>query len=508
MPNFTDEWGIGSIVLPNETDPDPFLAAYYAENANEWMNIGLYTPSASIIRSYWTFHDSSGGTTGADFDWTIPSDFLDGKPHWWELRLSQSGSDIVHEVYVDGVALTLSSGTGIMTSRTLGAVYLAWAGGGTGTEGDTLGHLAVWDNHVAMDGIADAALGYQGETAGNRIQRLCGEEVIAFSSLGDLDDTAAMGPQPINTLLELLTDCADTDLGILYEPRNFLGLAYRTRTSMYNQTPVLELDYSTGVFGSQPEPVDDDSSVRNDVTVKRPEGSSARSIMEEGPLSVLDPPDGVGTYDESVDANVVGDGFLANQASWRLALGTVDEARYPSLHLDLNAPTFTDDSALTADAVAMDIGDRFTIDNMPSWMPPDLISQLAQGFTELLGNNDWQITINASPESPYQIAEYESAEGETYRYDTAGSRIAEAFDSGTDTSMTVETTVLPKWTTDDDEFPFDIECGGVRLTVTDITAGAGELQTFTITQTPVNGIEKTIPEGTAVSLWFKARYGL
>jgi hypothetical protein len=509
MPGFTDEWGIGSIVLPNETDPDPFLAAYYDEAAG-WMNIGLYMPSASIIRSFWTFHPDSGGTTGADFDWTIPADFLDGQPHWWELRLSQNGANIDHEVYVDGVALTLSAGTGVMSSRTLGPVHLAWVGRtGAGTDGDTLGHLAVWHDHAAMDGIADAAFGYRGETAGRRVERVCSEESVAFDSVGDLDDTAAMGPQPIDTFVELLQECAETDLGILYEPRDTLGLAYRTRTSIYNQaTPVLELDYDAGVFGSLPEPIDDDQAVRNDVTVKRPDGSSARAILETGTLSTQAPPDGVGVYDTSVDANVVGDEFLQHQAAWRLALGTVDEARYPRLHLNLTAPAFTADAGLTAAAAGLDIGDRLTIDNPPSWLPPDLISQLAQGFTETLGNNEWHIEVNASPESPWQVAEYESAEGGTYRYDTAGSRIAEDFDAGTDTTMTVETTVLPKWTTDDDEFPFDIECGGVRLTVTDITAGAGELQTFTITQAPVNGIIKTIPEGTALSLWTKARYAL
>ena len=504
MPGFTDEYGIGSIVLPGETNYDPFLAAFHQESTG-WMNMGLFVESSTLIRSYWTFHPDSGGTTGADFDWTMPADFLDGQPHWWELRLSQSGANIVHEVYVDGVALSLAVGTGVVSSHTLAGPYLAFVGGGT--DGDTLGHLALWDSHAAMDGIADAAFGYPGETAGNRISRICGEEGVAFTSTGDLDETAAMGPQRIDTFLDLLRECAEADQGVLYEPRDSLGLAYRTRVDMTNQAAVLELDYTAGVFGSLPEPVDDDQGTRNDVTVKRPDGSSARAVLTEGALSVQAPPDGVGTYDTSVEVNVVGDGFLPNQASWRLALGTVDEARYPKLHLNLTAPAFTGDATLTADAAAVDIGDRVTIDNPPAWLPPDLISVLAQGFTETLGNNEWHIEVNASPESPWQVGEYEAAEGGTYRYDTAGSSVYDGMITGTETSFAVAVDIGPLWTVDDDEFPFDINAGGIRLTVTDI-AGATSPQTFTVVQAPVNGINKVLPAGTPVSLWTKARYAL
>lgn len=505
MPNFTNEWGIGSIVRPQDSTTTPVISAHHRDEPNAGrINHFLFLDTATTLRSGWTFAADDGGTTGADFDWTIPSNFFDGKPHWWELRVFQNGANIEHEVYVDGVLLTLFAGTGVISSRTLAAPYAAFIGG---DGDDVLGHFAVWSSLTAMDGIADAALGYQGETAGNRMLRLSAEEGVAFSYSGDLDDTAVMGPQGINTFLNLMKDCAGTDLGILYEPRNFLGLSYRTRTNLYNQTPVLELNYLAGVFGSLPQPVDDDQLIRNDVTVRRPDGSFARAILLTGTLSIQDPPDGIGRYDTSEEANVISDGFLPNQAVWRLTLGTVDEPRYPNLNLELNAEAFTGDVDLTAAAVALDIGDRFTIENMPSWIPPDLISQLAQGFTELLGNNDWQITINASPESPWQVAAYESAEGGTYRYDTAGSSLAAQFVAGTGTSMSVNVDIKPLWTTDADEFPFDIECGGVRLRVTNISGGSSP-QTFTIQQTPINGIAKTIPAGTSVSLWTKARYAL
>jgi hypothetical protein len=440
---------------------------------------------------------------------SVLPELSDGQTHHVRLTLTEDGSDVDWAVFVDGVSVV--SGT-VTTAAVdgLAVTRFVYDAGVSGTP-ITLGHVVSWATGIpSVTDLAFAATGYDGETAGRRIERLCAESGIEFQGVGDLDDTVTLGPQTEGDLLAALRMAAVSDGGVLYEPREFLGLAYRTRTDLYNQAAALELDYDDNVFGALPEPVDDDQQTRNDVTVTRQSGGSANAVLESGALSVLDPPDGVGRYDADVRVSLGSEFDLPNHASWRLHLGTVDQPRYPSLVLPLHVAAFTTDAALTAAVLGLDLGDRVTVDNLPTWVTHDLADVLAQGFTETLDPDSgmWTVEVNTSPYSPFQVAEYESGEGGTYRYDTAGSRIAEDFDAGTDTSMTVETTVLPKWTTDDDEFPFDIECGGVRLTVTDIAAGAGELQTFTITQAPVNGIIKTIPEGTAVSLWFKARYAL
>jgi hypothetical protein len=307
--------------------------------------------------------------------------------------------------------------------------------------------------------------------------------------------------------LAAVQECADADLGVLYESRASLGLAYRTRVDLYNQTAALELDYTDGVFAAIPEPVDDDQAVRNDVTVKRPDGSQARAVLETGALSIQAPPDGVGTYDTTEEVNVVGDGFLADQAAWRLALGTVDEPRFPRLPIHIHNPIVADDATLKAAVIAADLGDRINVTNMPTWVSHDTMDLLVLAVAESFNGFLWFVDLVCAPYSPYLVAEYESAEGGNYRYDTAGSSLAAQFVAGTDTSMSVDVDIGPLWTTDGDEVPFDIECGGVRLTVTAIS-GASSPQTFTITATPVNGVVKTIPAGTAVSLWTKARVAL
>ena len=58
------------------------------------------------------------------------------------------------------------------------------------------------------------------------------------------------------------------------------------------------------------------------------------------------------------------------------------------------------------------------------------------------------------------------------------------------------------WTTDPADFPFDIDVGGARLTVTAIGAEEGPgVQTFTVEATSKNGVVKPIPIDTPVRLW-------
>ncbi len=180
-----------------------------------------------------------------------------------------------------------------------------------------LGHVIVWENTANIPAIADtstAALGFAGETAGRRIERLCDELDIAFTSVGDLDDTLAMGIQYADYFSNQLTEIEGTDFGILYEPRDEIAIAYRTRPSLYNQTPAITVDLSANELSEPFEPVDDDLLVRNDIFAQRREGGSYQATLESGPLSVLPPPDGASRYKDEVPVNVETDDMLPEVA--------------------------------------------------------------------------------------------------------------------------------------------------------------------------------------------------
>jgi hypothetical protein len=429
----------------------------------------------------------------------VDASLWDDNPHHVRLTATQDGADIDYQVWIDGVsALTFTD-----TGETLEQAQSAQATVSITTDtAMATGHWAVYTDPPALADAVAAAFGHPGETAGRRIERLCDEQGIPFVAVGDLDDTAPMGPQASRPPLELLLEAADTDHGILYESRTALGLEYRTRTDLYNGTPDLTADYSAKVFHGLPEPVDDDRFTRNDVTTKRPNSGEARAVLEAGALSTADPPDGVGTYDTTVTVNAAGDGFLPDHAGWLLGLGTVDEARYPRLPFRLNAVP-----SIAADVAGLDLGDMVRITDLPSWLPPDDVDVLVVGTIETLESHMRDIELVTAPAAPYRVAVYGDTPGDDpSKYDTAGSELDEALDT-TETGVDVLTTVGPVWTTDGAEVPFDVYVGGERMTVSAIGADTANVQTFTVTRS-VNGVVKSHDAGTPVRLWNSARYGL
>lgn len=355
-----------------------------------------------------------------------------------------------------------------------------------------IGHISVHDQIRNLFDLYRELNAYTGEAAGRRVQRLCGEEGVGFRAVGDADATAAMGAQLPAELIALLREAEDADGGILYEPRDMFGLAYRARESLYNQAAGLALDY-TAKHLSGIEPTDDDQQTRNDITVQRAAGSSARAVQETGTLSVAAPPAGVGRYDEQVTLNLQADAQVADAAGWLLHLGTVDEARYPILVLDLARGVFAADSALTLATQDLDVGGRLTVVHPPAWLPPDAITQLAQGMAETMSNFAHRLGVNCSPESPWgQAAVYDASAS---RYSSDGSTLASGVTSSA-TSLSVATPSGPLWTHADGDFA--IRVGGEVMTVTAVS-GAASPQTFTVTRS-VNGVVKAHSSSASLAL--------
>ncbi|MEU5707872.1 hypothetical protein [Streptomyces flaveolus] len=295
--------------------------------------------------------------------------------------------------------------TYVGTPGTLTGIKGSW---GTDFQGMAIGHLAAWDIGGTTAPAAGVTVyesaddGFRGEAAGVRMTRLAAEEGIPVTVYGAVTRQEAMGPQRPETMLALLEEAADVEGGILYERRDRLGLVYRDRASLYSQTPALRLDYNVDGHVAPPlEPVDDDQGVRNDVTVTRDGGASARVTLDTGALSTQAPPNGVGVYDESVTLNLYDDDQPAQHAAWGLHLGTVDEARYPVVNIDLAAGP-----ALVDAVTALDSGDRIQIANPPAWLPPGPIDLIVQGYTEVIGHpNDWDVQLNCTPASPWTVGE-------------------------------------------------------------------------------------------------------
>jgi hypothetical protein len=274
----------------------------------------------------------------------------------------------------------------------------------------TLGHLGVF---AVADTFAynDGDIAFTGETAAARMTRLCQEESAPLRITGAGADTLRVGPQRPDDLLTLLSVAAAADGGIFGEAQGSASLWYRTRASLYNQTPALVLPF--GSLSPPFEPVEDDE-IRNDRTITRDGGSSARATLASGRLSVQDPPNGIGVYDDSTTLNLYADGQLDPVAGWMLHLGTWDEDRYPEITLLLHRHPELIDAVL-----ALQVGDVIRITDVPVWIAPGDINLRVDGWSETMLPRTWRITFACSPAGPWTVG----VRGTAHR-DTAGSTLA------------------------------------------------------------------------------------
>lgn len=399
------------------------------------------------------------------------------------MQMINVGSSITRQFSASAASFTLG------TPLTLFHVYTG------GASGVSAGHLAVRLENVSASTAASAINGNSGETTVARMLRDCADAAIPFSYVGDSSASMQLGPQDTATVLDQLNETADGDLGELYESKGEIGLAYRTRSSMYSQAAALNLDYSAGQVALPLEPVDDDQQSRNDITVNRLNGLNAEAELTVGRMSTqTSDSGGIGPYPTTYTLNVYSDNVLPSIAEWLLAVGTVDEARYPAITVNLANPNVVA-AALGSDALSVDIGDCLTVSNPKTGTTPDQIRQIVRGYTETLNVFTHKIQFNCTPESPYRVGKYDATP--LFRYDSVTSTLVSGVTSSA-TSISVANIGEP-WTTDPTQMPIPILISGELMNVTAVS-GASTPQTFTVVRA-VNGVAKAQLAGAVVQIY-------
>ncbi|EPH40331.1 hypothetical protein ABT390_13490 [Streptomyces aurantiacus] len=428
-------------------------------------------------------------------------DFLGGRRLSLGLELTEGAVAKYRMYYLDIDAYTLTGGglmpnwEGSVVGGAVGRITHVTVGGGTSGE-VAVGHVTLANRLSAYANTGSAMIGWQSENAHSRIRRLASEEQIPLAYTGNPTATPTrIGAQSVATLLDLIQDAADADEGRFYEPRDRLGLAFRTRATHYTQATTLTLDYTAREVVAPLEPLDDDQAVRNDITVQRSGGSFARAVCESGPLSVQAPPNGIGRYAEQVTTNLATDEQCTPVAWWRLHRGTWDAPRYPAVTVALHEAPH-----LTGPAAAVDVGHRLAITNPPPWLPPERVELLVEGYTETLGIRTWEITFGCSAGGPWLVATTDHAE-----YATAGPddcALAAPLDADA-TTAEVTATTGPAWplsSSHPDLYPIAVRIGGEELVVLAVTAGPRAGVQVLTTVRGANGVRLPHPVGTALKL--------
>ncbi|MFI6763857.1 hypothetical protein ACIBF5_32515, partial [Micromonospora sp. NPDC050417] len=172
-----------------------------------------------------------GSVSGAAL--TYPHDPYDGILHHYRVDALRNGANTDYWIYIDGEPVasgTWTAFTGPPPDMLTVNHYL-----GSGPDQPAVGHLAVSaPSLVGTVGDRPAATrAWIGEPAGVRMVRLSAETGVPVHVVGDPADTAPMGPQGIDTLLDLLRHAQLADGGLLTEARDAIALVYRPVRTLY-----------------------------------------------------------------------------------------------------------------------------------------------------------------------------------------------------------------------------------------------------------------------------------
>lgn len=413
------------------------------------------------------------------------------------LEVAPSGANVEVKIATlefganSGLSMAATSATSAATGHPT-SVYVNPEGADLGAL--AFGHLTVETQIGTLFDLSSQMSAWVGEQSDARITRLATENTLPVQMIGAGLDTQGMGAQEGATLLALLRECADTDGGVLYEPRNAAGLAYRSLESICRQRAAATITYVDNLLRPL-EPVEDDQATRNLVSVQRRGGGTESVEVSSGPLGTAT----VGVYDEQVTVSLPVDDAARQQAGWRVHLGTVDEARYPTIGVHLEDAWWATRPDTVRDVLALDIGDRFDVTDLPDWLPPFPVSVIVQGITETITPFTYGLQLTCSPAEPYATAAWGRSDlwdNETTALDADITAIA--------TSVAVKWSAGPAWTDVDGDF--DVLVGGEQMTVTAVT-GATSPQTFTVVR-GVNGFSGAHLTDAAVTLYRPAYWAL
>ena len=451
---------------------------------------------------------------------------MNGEARLISLTLDNNGSSL------DATIRTLDQeGNGLVWSQTFSSSNIGVLNGvhlngtdfsddGTGTSNGLISHISVHNSAQAITTTAateDVFRGLPGETPHSRLTRLCTNHGIALEVLSatDVPITSiidSMGPQYYDTLTTLMRECETTGQGVLYDGLG-PGLTYvtkRRRETNASSAASLVLDASAGRLTAPFTPVDDDQLTINHCDVSVRNGTTVSYIDETGPLGA----EAIGDYATSISVNPEVDTGVIHYAEWIVGLGRQEGYRYPTVSFALET-----NPSLIAGWLACLPQARIDVTNVVAIRrqhPSETIKMLLEGWHEEIGAFTWRVTANTSPAAPWNVTVLAAATGSTgdgiCHMDTDGSQLNASAILGA-TSISVKTNTGPLWvqsSADADSFPFDLNVGGCRVTVTAIS-GASSPQTFTLASPGLPRAmtgSTTVGAGTPVRVWQPPVYGL
>lgn len=387
----TPEWEMIDRTVPTDVD------------GQVTWNLVLRRDTDSMQLLFDTRTESAGSTSLLEN--ILSPGIFDKRPHHIRLQVDP-GASSDYFLYIDGQLV--AAGTHGVPSTSLKQLKFNWFLDSEPFVGFPYGFITYWgSDYPVVDDVWQAFLGFPGDKTGARFDRLMTEQGLnpfvttQGGASGEAQFQEEMGTQGLKKFLELLQECADTDVGILAEMRDQGNLYLRARSTLYSQAPRFTLDFSNGVISAPFKPLDDDKLTENDVTVTRTGGSFSRQVLTEGRMSIQDYPDGVGRYDVGKNLSLYQDSQTPDLAYWFLNLGTYDGLRFTRVTVDLANPRVYE---MAHKILNTDVGDIIRITGLPKEYGPDDVDLMVRGYSEEIGPTSWKITFACSPGGTWDVA--------------------------------------------------------------------------------------------------------
>jgi hypothetical protein len=479
----TAGWTVEAWFKATTSAPDAF-ATFLSWRTNgtfgtQWLVTAVRSASTTHIVNV-TAVRADGSTSSINlFDISA----YDGR--WHHVRVSvhqDTATQVTRRYWLDGI-LAFS---GTVSPHTIDRPRSIKVGGfGEFEIGDTESLSVAYPAIYGTDSPAEvyaAGLGYVGETASDRIERVSNELGVPVTIVAG--DSAPMGAQPAETYMAIIRECAATDGGRLSE-HNW-GVRYRPLSTLYNQTPALVIDIANREISDPYDPVLDLQRIRNEWKVSRRNGSSATYADPEHQKLR-------GQLADSATINPATDGVLLDHAAHLTRISTTPAMRHPSLSINLNRSP-----QLIAAWQALQIGDRVqAVTGLPQ-MPPQPVDQLVEGRSQTIKGRRWRATMVTSQAAPYVVGALDDpvlgrADGDT-------STLVAELTAGATGTFQVATASGPLWVTstaEPTEFPLLVTINGEEIEIGAIT-GSSSPQTFTVRGRAANNVRKGHAAGSLV----------
>ena len=384
-----------------------------------------------------------------------------------------------------GAAAQVPTGQTASMSGNVVSVLINPAGADLGSAG--IGHIFVSSNRPGLPFLSDYLNAWTGETAANRVARLCVRERAHQPHLRlprhqrpDGRPAHRHPRQPVPVLRGHRHGAA------VRAARNDRHRLPHIARRCCNQSPAVTADYSMQQVSQGFADTADDLLTLNDVIASNADGSSPPSRPSPpGACQCRTPPSGIGPV-SNTDRRLP----AVRQPSFPAWPAGRCTSAPPTRTATRSIPFQMARSSTPQGIPLLRTGDYLQITNTPYWIPPPRSSSCAPGSPRRSAPaSTGPSTVNGIPESPYEVAAAGSALAES-----SGTALATGYSSSA-TSFSVDVTGA-LWATG--ACSINVMVAGEEIEITGIS-GASSPQTFTVTRS-VNGVVKSQSSGAAVVL--------